>query len=65
MILLYTLYMREAMKKLFKKLEKKDKMQLVAINKKLEQILENPYQFKPLKKPMQCLRRVHTMGHLY
>jgi YafQ family addiction module toxin component len=45
--------------KAFKKLAKKDKKQLEAINKKIEQILTDPLQFKPLKHPLEGLRRVH------
>ena len=29
------------------------------VAKKLEEILENPYRFKPLRAPKQGLRRVH------
>lgn len=43
----------------FKKLAKKDKEQLRRIENKIQRILENPYQFKPLKHPMDGLRRVH------
>ncbi len=32
-----------------------------AVRNKLEQILENPEYFKPLRKPMQNLKRVHIM----
>jgi YafQ family addiction module toxin component len=45
--------------KAFKKLVKKDKTQLEAINKKIDQILADPLQFKPLKHPFVGLRRVH------
>ena len=34
-------------------------MQLEAINKKIEQILTDPHQFKPLRHPLEGLRRVH------
>ncbi|NYZ78546.1 type II toxin-antitoxin system mRNA interferase toxin, RelE/StbE family [Candidatus Micrarchaeota archaeon] len=44
--------------KKFKKLAKKDKVAFEAVAKKVEQILENPHQFKPLRFPMQGLRRV-------
>ena len=43
----------------YKKLGKKDKKQLEAINKKIEQILTDPLQFKPLRHPLEGLRRVH------
>ncbi len=45
--------------KAFKKLAKKDKTQLEAIYKKIDQILTYPLQFKPLKHPFKGLRRVH------
>jgi len=45
--------------KIFEKLGKKNPEQLEEINKKVQQILENPHQFKPLKFPMQHMRRVH------
>jgi len=49
----------EEVLKIFKKLSKKDKKQLETINKKIQQILTDPYQFKPLKHPLEGLRRVH------
>lgn len=42
----------------FKKLAKKDRVAFEAVAKKVEQILKNPYQFKPLRFPMEGLRRV-------
>jgi len=56
---LYHLEIEEEVFKTFKKLSKKDKKQLEAVNKKIEQILANPLQFKPLKHPLAGLRRVH------
>jgi YafQ family addiction module toxin component len=56
---LYCLEIEEDVFKAFKKLAKKDKKQLEAINKKIEQILTDPLQFKPLKHPLGGLRRVH------
>ena len=46
--------------KSFRKLGKKDRKQLEAVNKKIQQILEDPLQFKPLKHPLEGLRRVHV-----
>ncbi len=43
----------------FKKLGKKDPKQLEAIRKKVDQILSDPLQFKPLKHPLEGLWRVH------
>jgi YafQ family addiction module toxin component len=56
---LYNLELDEDVFKVFKKLAKKDKTQLKAINKKIDQILTDPLQFKPLKHPLEGLRRVH------
>jgi len=34
----------------------------VLIDKKVQKILDNPYRFKPLRKPLQNKRRVHVGG---
>lgn len=57
----YLLDYRKHIDKIFKKLEKKDKQQLLAIRNKIREILENPHKFKPLHSPMQNLRRIHVM----
>jgi len=57
---LYNLEVEEAVFKAFKKLLRKDRKQLEALNKKIEQILADPYQYKPLKHPLEGLRRVHV-----
>ena len=56
---MYSLEIEEEVFKAFKKLAKKDKKQLEAMNKKIDQILTEPFQFKPLKYPLDGLRRVH------
>ncbi len=56
---MYSLEIEEEVSKPFRKLLKKDRVQLEAINKKISQILIDPYQFKPLKYPLDGLRRVH------
>jgi len=55
----YLLQIEEGVYKTFKRLEKKNKKQLHIINKKIKQICENPYHFKPLKGDMKGSRRVH------
>jgi len=50
----------EKVDRIFKKLRKKDSVQFEALCKKVNDILENPQQFKPLKNPMQHMRRVHV-----
>ena len=53
------MYNLELGEDVFKKLAKKDKIQLEAINKKIDQIWTDPLQFKPLRQPLEGLRRVH------
>jgi mRNA interferase RelE/StbE/toxin YoeB len=43
----------------FKKLERKDKKQLDEINRKVEQILENPHHFEHVEEVKHNLHRVH------
>ena len=56
---MYNLEIRESVDTIFKKLAKKDKISFEYINKKIQEIQENPHHFKPLKKPLQNFRRVH------
>ena len=57
---MYSLEIEEEVYREFEKLAKKDRKHLEAINKKIEQILNDPFQFKPLKHPLEGLRRVHV-----
>ena len=57
---MYRLEIEEDVIKLFRKIGKKDRKQLEAVNKKIQQILEEPLLFKPLKHPLEGLRRVHV-----
>ena len=57
--MMYNLEMRDYLYKLFNKMEKKDRQKLEIINKKVKEILEYPYRYKPLKAPMQHMYRVH------
>lgn len=58
---MHSLELRESIESKFKKISKKDKKQMIIIEKKISQILGNPYMFKPLKSPLNNLRRVHVM----
>ncbi len=58
---MYTLEVGEKLKQKLDNLKVNDVKHSRAIRKKIEQILENPYHFKPLRKPMQNMRRVHIM----
>ena len=57
--------MVEKVDRIFKKLRKKDSAQFEAVNRKVNEILENPQQFKPLKSPMQHMRRVHVGSFVF
>ena len=43
----------------FKKLGKRQPKRMEIIEKKVKQIIEDPYRFKPLRGNMQGIRRVH------
>ena len=59
---MYKLAIKENLDRKFKKLKKKDRELLVLIDRKVREILDNPYRFKPLRKPLQNKRRVHVGG---
>ena len=58
----YKLEIGKHVDKIFEKIAKKDPAQEKAVKNKIKQILEDPFRFKPLKKPMHGKRRVHTYG---
>jgi YafQ family addiction module toxin component len=60
--LAFFLETRKHVDRIFEKIAKKDPVQEETVKRKIKEILENPYRFKPLKKPMQGKRRVHTYG---
>ena len=55
----YKLTVQPHVDKTFKKIAKRDPPQHEAIEKKVDQILENPYRFKPLSGKMKNKRRAH------
>lgn len=56
---MYSIESTDKFKKITKKLFKKDKEQLKALEKKAQEILENPYRYKPLSGKMAGTYRVH------
>ena len=56
---MYSLFTKPNIDKIFTKLSKKNLKQMNIIVKKIEQILENPQRFKPLRGDMYSARRVH------
>ena len=59
---MYKLTVKESLDKKFKKLKKKDKEMLVLIDRKVQDILDDPYRYRPLRRPLQNKRRVHVGG---
>jgi mRNA-degrading endonuclease RelE of RelBE toxin-antitoxin system len=59
---MYRLAVKESLDRKFKRLRIKDKEMLHLIERKVNDILADPYRFKPLRKPMQNKRRVHVGG---
>lgn len=55
----YDLDISDELEKIFGKLAKKNKKQLLIIHKKVEEIRENPSHYKPLRGDMKGARRVH------
>ncbi len=62
---MFKLAIKESLDRKFKRLRTKDKEMLQLIEKKVNAILDNPYRFKPLRKPMQNQHRVHVGGLLF
>ena len=56
---MYGLEIKPTADRKFRKLAKKDQDQLRRIHNKIQQILENPHHYKPLRRPLDGLRRVH------
>lgn len=54
-----SIYAKEFSEIAYKKLKKLHKSELRIIDKKIKQILKNPYHFKPLRGDMHGARRVH------
>jgi YafQ family addiction module toxin component len=61
---MYKIKVRESTEKILKKLTKKDKTSAQYISKKIKEISENPYHFKPLRKPLQNFWRVHIGNYV-
>jgi len=60
----YELDIKEHVEKIFFKLSKKNQKQLIIINKKIEEIRNNPNNsYKYLRKPLQQYQRTHIDKH--
>ena len=61
---MYDIEVREEVERVLQKLAKKDSVSSEYISKKIKEIRENPYHFKPLKNPLQNFRRVHIGNYV-
>jgi len=61
---MYKIKLRKEAERVLKKLAKKDKVSSIYISKKVKQAQENPYRFKPLKKPLQGFWRIHIGNYV-
>ena len=61
---MYDVEVREEVERVLQKLAKKDSVSSEYISKKIKEIRENPYHFKPLKNPLQNFRRVHIGNYV-
>ena len=56
---MYTLETREHLDRIFKRLARRNPNQMKVIGRKIEEILEDPHRFKPMRFPLAGMRRVH------
>ena len=59
--LMYTIFVEVKLKRILKKLFKKDRKAYEIIMKKMQEVVENPYHYKPLRYDMKNFRRVHIL----
>jgi len=61
---MYAIEIREGLDRTFRKLAKKDSVQMNAIAKKVKEIAEEPHAYKPLRFPLAGKRRVHIESYV-
>ena len=49
--------------RIFVKLSKKNPKQMIIIDKKVEEIIQNPHRYKNLRYPLNMWKRVHIYKH--
>ncbi len=57
---MYALEVKEGVDRTFRRMAKKDRNRLEAVERKVQEVLEDPHRFKPLRAPMQNKRRIHV-----
>jgi len=55
----YILLIDDALRKTFEKIKKRDSLQAEILKRKISEIIEDPYRFKPLRANMSGQRRAH------
>lgn len=61
--MMYTLYYKPNIDKIFRNLAKKNPKQLEIISKKLDEIVQDPHRYKNLRYPLNNWKRVHINKH--
>jgi mRNA interferase RelE/StbE/toxin YoeB len=56
---MYRIEIEDCLKQILQKLFKKNRKVYEIIMRKIEEIIQNPYHYKPLRYDMKTLRRVH------
>ena len=57
---MYSLEVKEGVDRKFRRMAQRDRKRLEAVDRKVQEILEDPHRFKPLRAPMHDMRRVHV-----
>ncbi len=57
---MYSYELRKSVESIFFKLSKRNQKQLYIIEKKIQEIRQNPQHYKNLRRPLQHLKRVHV-----
>jgi YafQ family addiction module toxin component len=61
---MHDIEIREHLDRTFRKLAKKDRRQMEAIMKKIQEIVQDPHAYKPLRFPLAGKRRVHIGSYV-
>lgn len=61
---MYDIEIREGLDRTFRKLAKKDALQMEVIAKKVKEIAADPHAYKPLRFPLAGKRRVHIGSYV-
>ena len=56
---MYSYELRKSVEKIFFKLANKNPKQLERVEKKINEVIQNPHHYKNLRKPLQHLKRLH------